>query len=132
MKSYIKKYSWTVAAFLFITLGITNVARASDLVPCEGTPESPCGFDQLLGVVNAAINYILNFAVLPIAVVVLVYGGYLYLMSGSSPANRTKANKMFRNLFIGIFFCLTAWVIVKVILETLGYDTGSFFPIIGH
>ena len=129
----LQKHIWSASAFIFTTTSLfaSRIAFASDLVPCDGTPESPCGFNEVLGVINAVVNFILNYAILPIAIVVFVYGGFLYMTSGSDASKRTKAKKMFGKLLWGIFFCMAAWVIVKIILETFGYDTGTFSPIIG-
>ena len=55
---------------------------ATDLIPCEGTPESPCGFNELFIVINAVIHFILSYLLLPVAVITLVYGGWLYFTSG--------------------------------------------------
>ena len=132
-KLTLRKYALSTLVFIFMATALfgSKMAFASDVIPCDGTPESPCGFNEVLGVINAVVNFILNYAILPIAIVVFVYGGFLYMTSGSDASKRTKAKKMFGKLLWGIFFCLAAWVIVKIILETFGYDTELFSPIIG-
>jgi hypothetical protein len=100
------------------------------LIPCQGTPESPCGFPELIKMIDGLIMFVLTYLVLPIAVIILIWGGFLYLTSGGNPAKRTKANKMFKKLFIGLFFCLAAWMIVEIILNTVGYDDETFSPVI--
>ena len=41
------------------------------------------------------------------------------MTTGSNPGNKAKANKMFMNVAIGIFFMLAAWLIVKLITNAL-------------
>ncbi|MEN9582774.1 MAG: Type secretion system pilin [Candidatus Parcubacteria bacterium] len=125
-----KKYFLTI---LFSLLIATNVAFAQipDLIPCAGTIESPCGFPEVMVLINNIITAILSYFILPIAIAVFVYGGFLYMTSGSNPGKRTRANAMFRKLLIGLFFCLAAWAIVKIILTTFGYNDTTFSPIVG-
>jgi hypothetical protein len=132
-KYTVKKYTLSTLVFIFMATALfaSKMAFAADLIPCDGTPESPCGFNEVMALINTIVNFILGYAILPIAVVVFVYGGFLYMTSGSDAAKRTKAKKMFVKLLWGIFFCMAAWVIVKIILETFGYDTELFSPIIG-
>ncbi len=127
VKKQIQKYFW-LSTFMFFSL--VQTARADSLIPCEGTPESPCGFTELMALISGVIEFILKYMVLPIAVVIFIYGGFLYMTSGDNPGKRTDANKMFRKLLIGIFFCLAAWVIVGIILKTLGYNEPTFSPVI--
>ena len=127
---HMKKIGKKIAMIsIFLSLFLARTASASLFVQCEGTPESPCGFAELLSTVNAVIRFILEYAVAPIAVIVFTYGGFLYLTSGGNASQRSRANKMFLNLGRGLFFCLAAWVIVKIILTTLGYDDTTFSPV---
>lgn len=132
-----KKTSHTLSqkvifTFSVMSLFLAKYASASLFMQCEGTPESPCGFPELLSTVNAVIRFILEYAIAPIAVIVLTYGGFLYLTSGGNASQRSRANKMFLNLGRGLFFSLAAWVIVKIILTTLGYDDTTFSPVFSH
>ncbi len=129
VKKQVTKYVW-LSAFMFFSF--VQVARADSLIPCDGTPESPCGFTELMALISGVISFILKYMVLPIAVAILIYGGFLYLTSGSNPGKRSEANKMFRKLLIGLFFCLAAWAIVALILKTLGYNEPTFSPVISH
>lgn len=125
-----KKSIKTAIFFLVAAMPVT-FARALSLIPCEGTPESPCGFNEFIMLVNNLITAILTYFVLPIAIIVLLYGGFLYLTSGSNPDKRQRANAMFRKLLIGLFFCLVSWAIVKLILTVFGYHDTTFSPVVG-
>jgi hypothetical protein len=125
-----KKY-FTAITLLLLTVAQTAFAAMPDLIPCDGTPESPCGFPELMTMINNIITAILSYFILPIAIAVFVVGGFLYMTSGDNPNKRTRANAMFRKLLCGLFFCLAAWGIVKIILVTFGYNDTTFSPVVG-
>ncbi len=129
--TFLKKNGWHIASFLIIAvLFYARFASASLLIPCDGTPEHPCGFAEMMTLINGVIRFFLMYLIGPIAIVIFLYGGWLYMSSGNAPAKRKQANDMFIKLLWGIFFCLTAWVIVKIILSTLGYDDATFSPVV--
>ncbi len=101
------------------------------IIPCDGTPASPCGFPELMILIQRIINYLLFYMVLPIAAILCAYIGFLFVTSGANPGNRQKAKDMIPKFLFGLVIALAAWLIVKVILTTLGYDdsTGAF-PIV--
>ncbi len=80
--------------------------------------EGDCTFNDLLAAVRKVINQGTIIA-LGFSVVVIAYAGYRYMISGSNPGERTKANKMLQSVAIGIFFVLAAWLIVNLITTSL-------------
>jgi hypothetical protein len=129
---YIKKIttrilSLSTSIVTLVLFPVVSFAQENPLIPCDGTAAHPCGFDELLGLVGAIINFILGKMVLPIAAILLAYVGFLYLSSGSNPANRTKAKEILWKLVVGLVIALAAWLIVRTILVTLGYDD-TIFP----
>lgn len=82
-----------------------------------------CGLSDLITLIQRVIEYIF-ILILPIAAIVFVYVGFLYLTSGGNKDKRTKAKKAMTSLGIGILVILAAWLIVKSILSSLGVDTG--------
>ncbi len=130
MKKYLSSILLSTSLTFFSLYNFAFGQTAGSLLPCDGTPESPCGFPELIKLVDNSILFILKFMVAPLSVAVLVYGGFLYLTSGGNAGKRTKANAMFVSLFWGLFFCLTAWVIVKIILTTFDYNDATFSPVV--
>ncbi len=129
MKKIIQYIYTSSIIFLLLSPGL---ALASTFIVCEGTPESPCGFSELMILINGLISFILNFMVLPIATAVLMYAGFLYMTSEGNAGKKGKALGMLRKLLVGLFFCLAAWVIVKIILTTFGYNETLFSPVMNH
>lgn len=85
----------------------------------------PCGFNALIELVNNTINFLLVWFATPLAAIILVYAGFTYLTSGGSSEKATKAKHMLTSMIIGYIIALAAWLIIKTILSTLGFE-GSF------
>jgi hypothetical protein len=125
-----KKYISTVISSLIPLLIFFISVRfvlAADLIPCDGTAAHPCGFDELLQLVENVMHFLLFDMVLPISAILFAYVGFLFLTSGSNPGNRDKAKKILWKLVAGLVISLSAWLIIRTILVTLGYDN-TIFP----
>lgn len=77
-----------------------------------------CSFDDLIRAVKRVVNAGTVFA-LAFSVVVIAYAGFIYMKSGDSAGERSKANAMFVKVGIGIAAILGAWLIVKLITDQL-------------
>lgn len=110
MKKYLNK-SWVILTVFFVPY----LVRA-EIYVCKG-PD--CGFDDLMKLVKSVLDYILMMTV-PLSAIMFVYVGFLYMTSQGSLDKRKKANQIFTNVGIGLFFVLASWLIVKAILFGLG------------
>ncbi len=90
---------------------------------CDHGTDGECNFADLVAAVRKVINWGTIFA-LQFSVVVIAWAGFRYMKSGDNAGERTKANEMLRKVVIGIFFILTAWVIVTLVMNVL-VDTGD-------
>lgn len=96
---------------------------ANSLVPCDNSAEHPCGFAQLLTMVNGVIDFIFLKMAVPIAAIMFFYAGFSMITAGGESAHaRTKAKSIFLNTVIGLILAMASWVIVKTILSILGYE----------
>ncbi|MFA6301173.1 MAG: pilin [Candidatus Paceibacterota bacterium] len=96
------------------------------LVPCDNSAGQPCNFSALLQLVNSVIDYLLLLA-MPIAAIMFAYAGFLLVTAGGESAGaKTKAKSIFINAVFGFIIALAAWLIVKLILTTLGFQTNLF------
>ena len=86
-----------------------------------------CGFPELMDMVNRIIKYLV-FVIAPIICAgILMYGGFLYATSGGSSEDTGKAKSMFKSAIYGWLIALIAWILVKFIMQSLGYDE-TIFP----
>jgi len=108
--------------FAFLVVFYAYDASAQGLISC-GYDEQ-CNFTDVIGLVNDLINFILTRLILPIAAIMLVYTGFLYL-SGKQ-ANVEKAHSVFPKVIIGLIIILASWLIVRAILYALGIDVEDY------
>ncbi|MFH1608850.1 MAG: pilin [Patescibacteria group bacterium] len=79
------------------------------------------GWDQLMGLVNNIVNFVLFVLAVPIAAIMFAYAGILLLTSGGDSAKKTKAKDLFVGVVKGLVIASAAWLIVHTILSILGY-----------
>lgn len=97
--------------------GITYECQRQDAATGT-TVYGDCGYADLIAAVKRVIDWMIIF-VLEFSVVVIVYAGFNYMISGDNPGKRAEANKMLTKVAIGIFFTLAAWLIVNLIASVL-------------
>lgn len=92
-------------------------------IDASGMVKNPCGFGDIMKMINKVIHFILFDMVVPIAAIMFAYAGFLLLTSGGETSKRQKAKKIFINVAIGFIIAVAAWLIVEFILKLLGYNT---------
>ncbi len=102
-------------AFLFLFLFV-NPALAQPLVP-ECANDS-CGFNDLITLIKNITNFLLILAV-PVATVLFAYAGFQYIFAAGDTGKIKKAHDIFLSVFWGLVFMASAWLIVKIIVDTL-------------
>jgi len=88
------------------------------LVTCKDN----CQWNELLGMVNRIVKFILFDLVLPISAIMFAYAGILLVTSGGSSEAKSKAKGIFTNVALGLILAVGAWLIISTILQLLGYD----------
>lgn len=118
-----KSTKFLIYVLLFLIFIVPVLSSADGLVPCN---DSSCGFTDLMTLVNNVINAILLLAA-PIAAIMFAYAGFLLVTAGGESAGaKTKAKSIFTNAVFGFIIALAAWLVVKLILTTLGFQTTLF------
>ena len=128
------------ALSLAVAVGsFTNIASAAGgatnpvskvLLGCT-TGSTPCGWIELVDLVNAVVQY--GIEIIAIAfVLVLLYVGFMYLTSGGDVSKVKKARDMLNKVMWGMIFTLCAWIIVYFILTSLGVDKTFYSEIISN
>jgi len=113
--------------FIFLMLASPALSLAAGkwgLIPCDNV-EVECNFSTLMILVNTVISFIFLKLVIPIAAIMFFYAGFLMVTSGGSTESRTKAKSIFKSTVFGLIFAAASWLIVRTILNILGFqDTG--------
>jgi len=128
MKNKILSYL-IIVMFIYLPLTL-NAAR---LIPeCnKGTVvnsefSDKCGFEHIIQLIDNVIEWLLVWFATPLAALIFMYAGFMYITSGGNETNVTKAKTMLKNVLIGYIIALAAWLIVKTIIVSLGF-TGQTF-----
>lgn len=94
------------------------------IIPCgrrygPNDTSVPCNFNHVVILIQNLISFAFVL-IMPIAAIVFMYAGFLFITGGSSPDKRTKARGIFGKAFMGILFVMAAWLIVSLVLQMLG------------
>lgn len=106
-----------------VNTNINLPSGPSSLVPCEGLD---CDFNSLLKLANNIINFLLKTIALPLFALLFFYIGWLFMTSSANPNQRSKAKSILKNSIIGFVIAMAAFVIIKTILVSLGYEGTTF------
>lgn len=110
----------------FVEMGALGIdgsgTQDEGLVPCQ----DDCDYNHFITLVERVIDYIF-ILVLPLAGLLAVITGIMFLTSGGNPAAREKAKKAFGKFFIGLIVVMIAWLLVATILKILNVDGAYSF-----
>ena len=84
---------------------------------------NPCGFNDVLTLINTIVKFILFNLALPIAAIMFAYAGFELVTSGGSTEKKSKAKEIFTNVAIGLIFVAAAFLIIQAILGIVGART---------
>lgn len=127
-----KKISSFILGFVAVFSLPILVFAAGGIVPecgevVNGEITKQCDFNYLLELVNNVINFALVTLATPLFALILIYVAWLYLSDMGSAENVTKAKHILKNALIGYLIALAAWLIVKTILASVGFDPKDAF-----
>lgn len=100
------------------------VPQATGSSDCPGGDATYCGNYKLNDFVSLAINvskWILGI-VGSLALVMFIYGGFLFLISGGSSDKISQANKIVVAAVIGLVIVLASFLIIKFVMGSMGLD----------
>ncbi len=118
---------------LAASLGCDQSSEVSDFTTYTGKLEAPdaSGYDSALtqatdarSLVQKIVNFALSFLGL-IAIVIVIYGGFLYVTSRGDDTQATEGKKAITYAAIGILIILGSYAGVNTLLGATGADTGT-------
>lgn len=89
--------------------------------PKSGMVSNPCGFKDIMKLINTVIKFLLQDIVLPLAAIMFAYAGFELLTSGGSTEKKSKAKKIFTDVAIGLVIIVAAFLIIQTVLSIVGY-----------
>lgn len=121
MKSFSKKI--IIALLLLFGLLGTNLAYAAfvtePILPCgrEGVPE--CNLCHLWHLGSNIVNFISFNLAIPVAVLLFMAAGVIFLTSGGSEQKVALARSIFTNTIIGLVIIFCSWLLVDTLIKTI-------------
>lgn len=85
----------------------------------SGAPELPSGTTDLKATIGRIIQIFLGFLGI-IAVVLIIYAGFLWMTAGGDSDKVDKAKDYIKNAVMGIVIILAAYIITSFVLEQVG------------
>ena len=86
-------------------------------VDVSGIVKNPCGFKDLMIMINRVVYFVLFGLAMPICAIMFAYAGFLILTAGASTENVGKAKKIFTNAALGLVIAAAAWLIINTIMS---------------
>lgn len=90
----------------------------------SGAPELPSGTTDLKQAIGRIIQIFLGFLGI-LAVVLIIYAGFLWMTAGGDSAKVDKAKDYIKNAIIGIVIILAAYIITSYVLTQIGETLGT-------
>ena len=91
----------------------------SGLVPCGFGNVGPedCTFNHLLILAQNVMNFLIFTIALPVAVVLIIFAGGKMVWYSTTPGKHQESLNMIKNVAIGLFIMLAAYVIIQQVLS---------------
>ncbi len=103
---------------------VANEVSQGGLVQCGFGQFYDCDFNALLSTINRILRFLTFVIALPLAALLFAFAGIRLIVAKASAkqAELTKAKEMLVQVVKGVVIMLSAWIIVQLILVTLGFS----------
>ena len=101
-------------ASLFL-LPVTASSQATGLIPCD----TDCDYEDLVTLAQNVIEFLIFQIAAPLGTIMFAYAGFLYVTNGGNESRVQEAHQIFLYVFWGLVVCLTAWLLVNLIVSFL-------------
>jgi len=119
-----------ISSLLLFGLFGTNLVTAAfvtdPIVPCgTGTNPESCTLCHLWELASNIINFLSFNLAIPMAVLLFVAAGIIFLISGGNQEKVTLARSIYNNTVIGLFIIFTSWLLIDTLLKSIAIGTFS-------
>jgi len=126
-----------IALLLFISLVPVQAFAGCEgpIVPCgtewidnpdssPGEPAkiciNPCNLCHIFELLNNVLAFVLTCLVPIAATIMLVWGGFYFLVSGAKPTDVNKAKRIVTAAVVGLVIIFVAWMFLNTFLTSIG------------
>lgn len=136
MKQMLKKLNWLNVAQIVVMFGLMIMPFALPSIThgalidsfannCPADTGVRCTEGSIASIFRLIINWALAIAFIA-AVIVLIYGGFLYITSAGNADNATKGKTAIQNALIGIVVIVLSYIIVQIVYRFVsGQSSGG-------
>ena len=96
---------------------------------CQPNPQwRRCELSDVFVIIKNVYLFILWSIITPLAGLVIVAGGVMFMMAGGNPGLASKATNMIKWAVISVLLAYGSWLIINTLLLALGYvKAGDWF-----
>ena len=109
-----------IALFFSLTPSQVLAGCGGPIVPCGTSTTPPCSFCHIFALLNNIISFVLTCLVPIIAGLMLIIGGFYFLIAGPDPGKINQAKSIIFAVVMGIVVVFAAWVFLNTFLTTIG------------
>mgnify|MGYP001580646101 CR=1 FL=1 len=95
-------------------------------LPPDDSIGNGCGLQEVIQFMNGVLKFLLNTIIGPLAVLMLIVGGYYFLTAAGSPERMEKGKKIITIALIGVVIAAVAGIMVGILSGIL---TGQDVPL---
>ena len=110
-KIFVIVFVFLLPVLMFAQTGGEGLLEAD----CDGVIVN-CTFGKFFTFIQDIIEFLIFYLSIPVAVVLIIYAGWLYMTTGLVD-NKTKAKNILMAVLVGFAIMLSAWLIIDFILS---------------
>ncbi|MFH1460934.1 MAG: pilin [Patescibacteria group bacterium] len=115
-----------IISILLISFGLltVNLVQAAGfhtgpILPCGWGDKPACALCHLWQLASNIINFVSFNLALPVAMLLFVVAGVIFMISGGDESKVTLARNIFTNVVIGLLIIFCSWLIIDTLLKTI-------------
>jgi hypothetical protein len=112
-------------AGVFLMFAFPVFAANEGIIQCGRGTEDPCTICDIPITIERLIDTTIKSFVFPVALLMVLIGGFTMLTAGPSPQRYETGKKVLINTLIGVLIILFSWTIVNTIVVTIAYQSGD-------
>lgn len=106
-----------LAILISLLLAPSLIFAAESILQCE---DNPCSFEDFQNIIPNTTNFIINYIIIPLAILFLIIGGVVMIVSGGSPEMKSLGKKILISTIIGMFLAFCAELIIEFVMNAMG------------
>ncbi|MFH0805413.1 MAG: hypothetical protein V1901_00795 [Patescibacteria group bacterium] len=120
MKAF--KIFFIIYLVIIIFVGANSVyagIHTGPIVPCGGSGQSSCTLCHIWNLASNIINFISFNLAIPIATLLFIVAGIIFLTSAGNEQKVGLAKSIFTSTVIGLLIIFCSWLLIDTLMKTL-------------